>query len=563
MGAGPSASRKVKVATPGMLDLYAIDQTMIDSMRETENMTAFKVSLEKVIEYHANVMRVYQSISTGLGGNDKKTVTLDQKKHIDKSTDDTPPFLLFLQETYGNNGDDEGVVELLFDINAVHENYIPASNNTLEREMMVFKDFEIGYQRFIQLLERIKTVDEVKIELNGDVIDQNNRELVRKYTLAGEIVNKFLARVMFLQYAIAYNDYLSLVYTMFAARLFRDLDVMYIIAKKRHEFTEVIEQLQSSLKDNFTTISEERDKMRAQTNVAGQNLAKSYNDAFDKLFAAETTSEQQGGNPDDGSIPNGTKLGELVRMHADKLEMYKLSNVLLERYFEMINYTIKLKFDDLRKTYEQTKNNKTLISTNLTKALADVINAINAIDSEPYVNMQKWGVENRWSKTLSPEWKKKIKQILEQNNIQFDDPVETEQFYNWVSDGVFLTEFDKMESYMVKVAERAARHVDTPIKKSISRASSTTSSSSRIANPPESAGEFPNPGSGQFTNGLFEEDRPRVPSEQDLSPVDPDRSGIGRGRVQVPLTENNLRAMSDANKKQNGGARRRRPAKRS
>ena len=225
MGIGPSTTRRVKVETPAMLDTYGVDKQLIESMADKKNLKHFHDALDVVIDYHTKIINVFNTIANSIGPSGKKMVTLDEDKHIKPSDKETPPFLLYLKEAYGGeNGQDAETVEMLFDINAVHEDYVPSSNNTLERSMVVFPDFQVGYERFIQHLTRLRRVDGVEVGLNKDVIDQNDSELMKKHEDVGLVVNRFLARIMFLQYAIEYNDYLSLTYTMFAARLFRDLD---------------------------------------------------------------------------------------------------------------------------------------------------------------------------------------------------------------------------------------------------------------------------------------------------------------------------------------------------
>ena len=73
--------------------------------------------------------------------------------------------------------------------------------------------------------------------------------------------------------------------------------------------------------------------------------------------------------------------------------------------------------------------------------------------------MKKWGKENRWSKTISPAWKNTISKILVDHNVAFTNEAENEQFYNWISDGIFMSEFSKMDSYMQTVATNAAERL--------------------------------------------------------------------------------------------------------
>jgi len=458
MGVG-SSKRRVRVETPGMLDTYSKDSALLDKIDyardDTLTIESFKTALEVVVEYHKSIMKVFSDISNAVGSTGKKVITLEES-HINQANDSSTAFLLYLKENFGKEGN-EDKVELLYDINAVHENYIPSSNNPIEREMMIFPDFEIGYKRFIDLLERILLVEEIEIGLNKEVI--STQELKKKYDEAGVVINRFLTRIMFLNYAIAYNDYLSLAYTMFAARLFRDLDVMYIIAKKRSEFMDVIEQLQDELKNNFPTLIDERQRMNKATEDRSQALATAFNTEFDALEEKEKAQTMRGGNPlADVPVPHSDsiKIGELIEQHTEKLNLYKRSNILLERYFGLINSTLQSKFNELKETFEKTQANNVVISRNLTDALNKVLVEINRVDSEPYVNMKKWGKENRWSKTISPAWKNTISKILVDHNVSFANEAENEQFYNWISDGIFMSEFSKMDSYMQTVATNAA-----------------------------------------------------------------------------------------------------------
>lgn len=260
---------------------------------------------------------------------------------------------------------------------AMHAIYAERTNNDkmLERRINVFPDFEEGYEMFYNKLMLLRKYKKIEVALDQNLISSDSGSVVSSVANARNkaitTINKFLARNIFLTYAVIYNDYLSLIYTMYATKQMRLLNDIYIKSKKQLEFDMITRRLDTKIAEGSellkTSVSERDDRIKELV----KNLDTRANSAKDRVQEFDVVS---GGNQETVNLMN-----QLVQEYEQNLQEYTDSNTILNTYFETVNNIVFDGMDKLAQFYINLSNNNNVINQNLRLAIQNTTDQIRSM----------------------------------------------------------------------------------------------------------------------------------------------------------------------------------------
>lgn len=408
---------------------------------EISTVKDFVKTIDDALIYHKAVLGSYKTLAAKYANSSE--IKMDE---VDKAT-----FLNYLIRNKGENIPEDHIV-FLNQINAIWDEDVPLSNDPNKRTVHVFPDFELGYERFITILTFLKNHEDVKLEKDPTTVTDPG--LIAQHARAREVINKFLTRILFLNYAIAYNDYLSMLYTMYATRQFRALDVMYTIAKKGSEFADVIDALDKELNSSFEPIVDNQTNLKTKTDKNVSDLSGIGLAAMAQANQNKKEFDQSGG------VVTGQSdklIEKLIALHKSKLEEYNTSNEYLEKYFAMINKVLSDKFEELHTKFKEIMKQEVILNPNVMQALEQTISHIGKLEQN--INMKKFGESGNPESGLNAKQRADVQAIIDKYEVEFTDD-ERAKFLDMVRDGLFLKTFTKMQSKMSDTADSTLNAID-------------------------------------------------------------------------------------------------------
>lgn len=218
-------------------------------------------------------------------------------------------------------------------------------------KLRFFPDFELAYEQFLTKVALL--LDYKALSLTNPANDADTLKTV-------DMVNRYLLRNIFMIYGVVYNDYVSLVYTMYAISQFRLLNDAFMVAKKKGEFDVVFRELQSELDQTF----EKTDPITRAT----ENM---------EQVVRMIDSNKPSAGDDQGS--STLLLTKLKTVHAQTLATYNLSNKNLEHYLALVNKFLSVQLIELNSFYRKLNEDKILVNGKLRAVIVDAIEDISKL----------------------------------------------------------------------------------------------------------------------------------------------------------------------------------------
>ena len=286
---------------------------------------------------------------------------------------------------------------------AMHAIYAERTNNDkmLERKISVFPDFEEGYELFYNKLALLRKYKKIEVALDQNLISNETGSVISSVSNARNkaivTINKFLARNIFLTYAVIYNDYLSLIYTMYATKQMRLLNDVYVKSKKQLEFDMISQRLESKIAEGSAqlknSVSERDDRIKELV----KNLDTRTKSSNERVSEFEIVS---GGNQETVNLMN-----QLVLEYEQNLQEYTDSNTILNTYFETVNSIVFDGMDKLAQFYVNLSNNNNVINQNLRLAIRQTTEQIRGMSdiTDKEADKRIMQITNQFSADMSEE----------------------------------------------------------------------------------------------------------------------------------------------------------------
>ena len=248
------------------------------------------------------------------------------------------------------------IISDLYKVNAFYEEFVNSNTSVGYYKLTMFPSFIEFYQMYKEGLILFKEKKQIEIVSNMEVLADQEIKTVRDKTI--KIIEKVYTRMLFFDYSILHNHYLSIIYMMYAVRQFRLLNNAFILKGKRMDYIQV-EKALSGLINGSNELN--NDEIRKLLDNQANNLQKGI-DIENKL---KTIS----GGADNNS-PTVSELQKLVDVFYQKQKKYMESNTNLQLFFDTINDTIKSKSEELLELY--LKDN-TILNENIRKPLLNIL----------------------------------------------------------------------------------------------------------------------------------------------------------------------------------------------
>lgn len=294
----------------------------------------------------------------------------------------------------------KGDIEFLYSMHAI---YAERTNNDkmMERKISIFPDFEEGYEYFYNKLLVLGKYKKIEVALDQNLISNQNgatiQSIANARTKAITTINKFLARNIFLTYAVIYNDYLSLIYTMYATKQMRLLNDVYVKSKKQNEFEMITNRLETQINQSAEELKESVNARDDRIKELVKNLDNRQTAAKERVNEFEVIA---GGNSETVSL-----LNQLMTEYENNLVEYTNSNAILNTYFEAVNNIVFESMDKLANFYINLSNKNNVINNNLRLAIKETTEQIRDMSKLTDKEADKRIVEitDRFSADMSEE----------------------------------------------------------------------------------------------------------------------------------------------------------------
>ena len=293
-------------------------------------------------------------------------------------------------------------IELLYSMHAI---YAERTNNDkmMERKISIFPDFEEGYEYFYNKLLVLGKYKKIEVALDQNLISNQNgttiQSIANARTKAITTMNKFLARNIFLTYAVIYNDYLSLIYTMYATKQMRLLNDVYVRSKKQIEFDMITNRLE-------TQINESTEELKESVNARDDRIKELVKNLDSRQTAAKQRVNEfeiiTGGNSETVNL-----LNQLMTEYESNLVEYTNSNTILNSYFETVNSIVFDSMEQLANFYINLSNNNNVINDNLRLAIKETTQQIRDMSklTDKEADRRIMEITDRFSAEMSDEEK--------------------------------------------------------------------------------------------------------------------------------------------------------------
>jgi hypothetical protein len=315
------------------------------NFRKQDSIDKFFESLEKTIQRHESVLETFKQLTILKNRSielkdsnfhvysDIKELTEEIKKVVDSSTESL----------------DASHVSYLCAIQAIRaERKSTDAENTYN--LYFFPKFQESYTIFITRLKSISNYKNKPVMFDTD----NNLSSIKK---TQTLLDKYYMNILGFAFSIVYNEFVILVYTMFAITQFRMFDAYLARKTKDQEINVVIDHMEQELK-----------------NIPGDLLnpidaSTKAQDKLRKLYATNLEKNQLGGSTEDTIV-----LNKLTTVYQTMDKAYQTSNANLEMFFEIVYRYMDKTFEVVLTTYLSLKDNKRLISSELREKVNELIN---------------------------------------------------------------------------------------------------------------------------------------------------------------------------------------------
>jgi hypothetical protein len=333
------------------LNSQVIDKVEFKLDGQTDDMEKMMTQLKFLIEVHTSRKNTFDKVKTNT-----------TQYEIEKD------FLEQLLKSYEDSKDQENIL-YLYNIGALYNEKVGATSKVLK----FHPKFENVYSTFLDNLNSLILINKSELSSNANVINSSDLSNMRDKTKLK--LNNILARVLFYAYAIAYNNYLMYIYSMYAEKQFKAMDSNYRKMKKRSEFKDIGDELDKKLKEIQTTLISNKKTTLNEIETSIQDLQKTFEDRkgnASKSFVGGNT--KKGGSTANGQFGN---LKALIDLHDKKMKEYERSNKVLAQFFDMINKIVKEKSVEKLEEYK-TLRITNIMNKNLKATLEDIENKIKS-----------------------------------------------------------------------------------------------------------------------------------------------------------------------------------------
>ena len=398
----------------------------------------FKKLVEAAKNEHGAILLTFNAVKQRIeSGAD--TIALGDKTALDR-----------MKEQFGDNDDKKKAhIETLYNINAIYDEYVPESKEADKRKVKVFDDFDLGYRRYVDMLELMFDTKDIAMD-DAALVDKSIPGLKEDRENAQKVINQYLTRIIYLTYCIVHNDYVSMIYTMFAVRLFRTFDMSSIVAKKRNEFKGIVDKLQGDLNTKIETIKTEHADMIAHSDKSSGQMLENVKNMKQTAGGADTAPDQ-----------SRTIYEDIVELHRDKLNMYTLSNNFLKTYIEMINDILVGKLNELSNRMKEAESRNVVVSEHLRRALNEIKTNSKLLDEKRKAQLNSWRESVRFGEPLSAEEAREFDNYMNQTATfakMTDD--EKAQYKVWLADMMLRREYKKLTSEIANISNNTLEHMN-------------------------------------------------------------------------------------------------------
>ena len=333
------------------LNSQVIDKVEFKLDGQTDDMEKMMTQLKFLIEVHTSRKNTFDKVKTNT-----------TQYEIEKD------FLEQLLKSYEDSKDQENIL-YLYNIGALYNEKVGATSKVLK----FHPKFENVYSTFLDNLNSLILINKSELSSNANVVNSSDLSNMRDKTKLK--LNNILARVLFYAYAIAYNNYLMYIYSMYAEKQFKAMDSNYRKMKKRSEFKDIGDELDKKLKEIQTTLISNKKTTLNEIETSIQDLQKTFEDRkgnASKSFVGGNT--KKGGSTANGQFGN---LKALIDLHDKKMKEYERSNKVLAQFFDMINKIVKEKSVEKLEEYKALRITN-IMNKNLKATLEDIENKIKS-----------------------------------------------------------------------------------------------------------------------------------------------------------------------------------------
>ena len=183
------------------LNSQVIDKVEFKLDGQTDDMEKMMTQLKFLIEVHTSRKNTFDKVKTNT-----------TQYEIEKD------FLEQLLKSYEDSKDQENIL-YLYNIGALYNEKVGATSKVLK----FHPKFENVYSTFLDNLNSLILINKSELSSNANVVNSSDLSNMRDKTKLK--LNNILARVLFYAYAIAYNNYLMYIYSMYAEKQFKAMDL--------------------------------------------------------------------------------------------------------------------------------------------------------------------------------------------------------------------------------------------------------------------------------------------------------------------------------------------------
>jgi len=374
-------------------DIFAAE-TMFFNKAGTDDITELLKNIGEFADMHKRRLDTFRALKTKfVGDTGGKVIELKENEDI----------VDHLQNSMANlTPEVKSDIELLYSMHAIYAERT-SNDKMMERKINVFPDFEEGYQYFYDKLVVLGKYKKIEVALDQNLISNDRGSVVAAISNARNkavvTINKFLARNIFLTYAVIYNDYLSLIYTMYAAKQIRLLNDVYVKSKKQLEFDMITKRLEERIAESSNELKQSVTTRDQRIKELVKNLDTRNEEAKKRVTEFDAMS---GGNTNTVNL-----LNQLVTEYETNLMEYTNSNTILDNYFETVNNIVFDSMEKLANFYINLSNNNNVINNNLRKAIEETTQQIRNMSNltEKEADKRIMDITNQFSSNMSEQEK--------------------------------------------------------------------------------------------------------------------------------------------------------------
>ena len=222
---------------------------------------------------------------------------------------------------------------------------------------------------------------------------------------------------------------------MYAQKQFQIMDSEFRKMKKQSEFKDVAVELRKKLDD----IQVELKNSSIETSSTLEKKLDELNSSFDKLTKEGRQHFQSGGNL--GNVQ------DLLKLHDEKKAFYDKSNMIVKKYFDLINKIIEKNAVHVLNHYKDTKLSK-IYNKKLVHALTEIKTVLSENKYSPFV-----ATGDIDDATFT--------KVITDYNLQNEDPVVLQQFKGILNDLVKTTSIENNKEILKSVLENEMNSQNT------------------------------------------------------------------------------------------------------